>query len=129
MKIKEGKEVNIVIDPELFKLVHLKTDNCTIVHCSYSNQFSEGDIIRIWPTTYLVQDNGIRKKMIQAYNIALSPDWKIAHAPTHNFTLLFEGLDKDCNYFDLLEDIPKSDKFFIPGIKRNKTDVYKVCVP
>ena len=104
---------------ELDVKIHLQEERGTIVHIHY---YGIGPI-RIWPTTYLVQENGKRKKMIQAYNIPLFPHWKAVNYG-HLFTLLFEGLDKDCLTFDLLEDIPESGGFNIEKIMRNDTDVY-----
>lgn len=93
----------------------------TIVHCTLTD-FS---LIRIWPTTFLVQDDGTRKKLLQAYNIAEYPDWKFV-GPGHCFTLVFEGLDRGCVLFDLLEDIPEPDGFHVANIRRNNADVYRV---
>jgi hypothetical protein len=41
------------------------------------------------------------------------------------FTLIFSGLSKSCEFFDLLEDIPEAGGFFIQNIKRNKDDIYQ----
>ena len=101
-------------------------EKCTIVHCRYFNE--EESMHRIWPTTYLIQENKIRKKLIQAYNITLYPEWMITPRGKVVFTLLFEGLDDDCVLFDLLEDIPDSGAFYCSAIKRNSSDVYIVDV-
>lgn len=98
-------------------------ERCTIVHCTVL----EETLIRIWPTTFLVQDNGERKGLLQAYHITAYPYWKYV-PPGHTFTLVFEGLDKTCFLFDLLEDIPEPGGFHIENIERNKSDVYKVEV-
>ncbi len=98
-------------------------EQCTIVHVQY---YGYGPI-RIWASTFLVQDNGIRKKLLQAYNISLYPVWKEIRFG-HRFTLLFEGIDKDCQLFDLFEDIPEPDGFYIQGIERNETDVYWLSI-
>lgn len=126
MQTVKQKETYVCIDPELLKQIQASTDNCTIVHCIYGNPLHEYQGVRIWPTTYLVQEDGIRKKLVQAYNIPPYPQWKYFGGSTCSFTLLFEGLEKDCKQFDLLEDIPESGEFFVPGIKRNETDVYLV---
>lgn len=118
------KETTVHLDPALLEQLQAMKDNYTIVHCKYCSLFWSEERIRIWPTTYLVQDNGIRKKLLHVYNIALYPEWSLITGPICNFTLLFEGLDKGCLLFDLLEDIPESHEFFVPGIRRNKTDVY-----
>ena len=102
-------------------------EKSTIVHCRLSGDYEYPAAIRIWPTTFLVQDNGDRKKLLHAYNIAPYPNWKIVNEG-HVFTLIFEGLDKNCLLFDLLEDIPEIGGFKFENIKRNDTDVYWVDV-
>jgi hypothetical protein len=107
-----------------FKVQHaVLEERSTIVHCI----LMEFAAIRIWPTTFLVQDDGSRKKLLQAYHIAEYPDWKIV-GPGHCFTLVFEGLDKGCRLFDLFEDIPEPGGFHIENIERNKTDVYRLDI-
>ncbi|HEY1112493.1 MAG TPA: hypothetical protein VGE66_02995 [Chitinophagaceae bacterium] len=96
-------------------------ERCTIVHCL----LSEETLVRVWPTTFLVQHDGVRKALLQAYNITEYPYWTWAH-PGHCFTLVFEGLDKDCPLFDLLEDIPEPGGFHVRDIRRNRQDVYTV---
>lgn len=104
--------------------LYLFEEKVTIVHCTYVFADSPAPAaIRIWPTTYLVQDDGKRKKLLQAFNIASFPEWKLVNSG-HRFTLIFEGLDKDCKVFDLLEDIPEPGGFKIENIQRNNTDVY-----
>ena len=44
------------------------------------------------------------------------------------FTLVFTGLPKDCERFDLKEEIPEEGGFFVSDIRRNGTDVYSVKV-
>jgi len=44
------------------------------------------------------------------------------------FTLVFSGLPKNCNSFDLFEDIPEGNGFYTGTISRNKTDVYSVDI-
>lgn len=113
--------INFQVQPETLE------ERATIVHCTVKGYdfFPMG--IRIWPTTFLIQQNGERKKLLQAYNIAAYPNWKWVFNG-HVFTLVFEGLDKDCLLFDLLEDIPQPGGFRIENIERNKQDVYWVEV-
>ena len=102
----------------------LQEERSTIVHCSLSITC----LLRISYTTYLVQQNGDRKKLLQAYNIASFPDWKLV-LPRHRFTLIFEGLDRDCKKFDLIEDVQEMHPFEFKDIKRNNTDVYTLEYP
>jgi hypothetical protein len=110
-------EIDFEVEP------HTEVERSTIVHCVVQ----EFSLIRIWPSTFLVQENGVRKKLLQAYNIAQYPSWRWAFHG-HKFTLVFEGLDKDCLLFDLLEDIPQEGGFHLENIERNKTDVYWLTV-
>jgi hypothetical protein len=98
-------------------------ERTTIVHCI----LLEDSFIRIWPTTYLVQDDGVRKPMIQAFNIVSYPNWKLVPAG-HRFTLVFEGLDKGCSIFELVEDIPEPAGFRSGPLQRNSSDVYSLEV-
>src|ERR1043165_5808884 len=98
-------------------------ERCTIVHCTIIAHDFWPTGIRIWPTTFLIQDNGERKKLLQAYNIAQYPNWKWV-LNGHQFTLIFEGLEKECLLFDLLEDIPQAGGFRFENMERNKRDVY-----
>ena len=115
--------------PEIdFRLqTEVSLEKSTIVHCRLSGDYDFPAAIRIWPTTFLVQDNSDRKKLLHAYNIAPYPNWKIVNEG-HVFTLVFEGLDKNCLLFDLIEDIPEFGGFTFENIKRNDTDVYWVDV-
>ena len=98
-------------------------EQTTIVHCVV-HYFTQ---VRIWPSTFLVQEDGKRKKLLHAFNISAYPQWKYIHAG-HEFTLVFEGLDKNCNLFSLFEDIPEPGGFHIQNIKRNRTDVYHLDI-
>jgi len=42
------------------------------------------------------------------------------------FTLIFQGLSKGCQLFDLVEEIPQEGGFAVRGLLRNSSDVYQV---
>jgi hypothetical protein len=95
----------------------------TIVHCTCSEEFA----YRIWPSTFLIEHgSGKRAKLITAFNISFAPQWTMNDGK--GFTLIFEGLSKDCNVFDLKEIIPQDGGFEVLNIQRNKMDVYTVNV-
>ena len=96
-------------------------ERCAIVHVTVH----EHTLGRIWPTTFLVQDDGTRKGLLQAFRIAAYPQWRYL-LPGDTFTLVFEGLDKGCLRFDLFEDIPEPGGLRIGNIARNRSDVYRV---
>lgn len=104
----------------------------TIVHCTLSAaglpaHQREGTLVRIWPTTYLIQENGLRRNLIHFERIAPFPYWMPVILP-HTFTLIFEGLDAGCQVFDLIEEIPQEGGFEVKGIARNAQDVYRVTL-
>lgn len=95
----------------------------TIIHC---NCISNGDdAYRIWPSTYLVEHGSDKRiKLVTAFNISFAPQWTINDGK--GFTLIFEGLSKDCKSFDLIEMIPQAGGFEVFNIPRNNMDVYQV---
>ena len=116
----------VTIDPStkesLQHFVH--EEGQVIVHIHYCSPY--GDLIRIWPSTFLIpQPGGERSKLIHAENISLYPQWMLLEAgQPHTFTLVFSPLPRDCERFDLLEQIPQRGGFHIPNIARNRQDVY-----
>lgn len=93
----------------------------TIVHCNVAEDYA----YRIWPSTFLIErGTGKRAKLITAFNISFSPEWTLNDG--RGFTLIFEGLSKNCQLFDLKEMIPEEGGFEIAGIERNHSDVYQV---
>lgn len=93
----------------------------TIVHCTCGDDYA----YRIWPSTFLIErGTGRRAGLITAFNISFAPQWTLNDGK--GFTLIFEGLSKECSVFDLKEIIPQEGGFEITGIRRNQTDVYQV---
>ncbi len=99
-----------------------------IVHCHYTCTNPYGMYIRIWPSTYLIsKDVQHKSDLVHAENIPLAPDWMaVPPGARSQFTLIFTGLPKDCQRFDLAEIIPQEGGFFVPNIERNELDVYEV---
>jgi hypothetical protein len=93
----------------------------TIVHCTCGDDYA----YRIWPSTYLLEHGSGRKaQLITAFNISFAPEWTLNDGK--GFTLIFEGLSKDCIMFDLIENIPQEGGFEVRNIVRNNNDVYVV---
>jgi hypothetical protein len=109
-------------------LSQIQEENTVIVHCTYNSDF--GGSIRIWKSTFLIaKPSGERSRLLHAENITFAPVWTPTPAGKEfRFILIFSGLPKGCEFFDLLEDIPESGGFFIPNIKRNKDDIYQVNI-
>lgn len=114
----------VEIDKAIEELIQHQTENCTIVHCRFFTRELCG--VRIWPSTFLIEDNGHKCKLIKAFNISMMPDWT-QHFIINDFirfTLVFEGLSKSCMSFRLQEIIPEQYAFHSKEIARNSTDVY-----
>lgn len=112
---------------ETEELIETKILECeerqTIVHCQCMGDGSEA--YRIWPSTYLVEHFSDRRaKLITAFNISFAPQWTLNDGK--GFTLIFEGLSKNCKSFDLIEMIPQAGGFEVFNIPRNNMDVYQV---
>lgn len=101
-----------------------------IVHCCFPATASSDMLIRIWPSTFLVDESLSHKStLIHHENISLFPYWtEVPPMKNYWFTLIFSGLPKECKSFDLKEVIPQEGGFWIKDIKRNGTDVYKVKI-
>jgi transposase-like protein len=106
-------------------LEKIKEESQVTIHFKYTGSMW-GDKIRIWKSTFLhAKGSSHRSSLIHVENISLHPTWThVSEGETINFTLIFSGLPKDCEYFDLIEDIPEPGGFIINEIKRNNSDVY-----
>ncbi len=115
----------VIIAPTLLK--QPQEERQTIVHCNVFSLY--GTLVRIWKSTFLIdRHTGKKYKLLTALNIGFYPVWTKAEPGIYEFTLIFEGLDKDFKVFDLHEIIPQEGGFYVPGISRNQTDVYTVRV-
>lgn len=101
-----------------------------IVHCCYPATFYVGNLIRIWQSTFLVDERLHHKShLIHQENISLFPYWTpVPPMKDFWFTLIFSGLPNECRSFDLREEIPEEGGFLVKNIKRNATDVYRVKI-
>ena len=118
-----------VIDNDL--LISLKdqtnTEQQVIVHCEIQpEQFFSS--IRIWRSTFLRDlHSSHQSHLLNAYNISFYPQWTfVAGLGKVSFTLIFESLPKECNAFNMFEDIPTGNGFYTATINRNVNDVYQV---
>lgn len=110
----------LVIPKEQIKTLETE-ERQTIVHCTCREEYA----YRVWPTTYLIEHGTKRRaKLITAFNISFAPEWTLNDG--RGFTLIFEGLSRECTVFDLIEMIPQEGGFEFRNIARNKTDVYYV---
>jgi hypothetical protein len=101
-------------------------DSYVYVHCYF--QTAMNDLVRIWRTTYLVdQSQGSRSQLVHAENISYAPQWTVIREnTTYSFLLIFSALPKSCMQFDLVEEIAMPGGFVVRNIPRNQTDVYHI---
>ena len=116
----------VEIDDAVKELLNHQTEECTIVHCRYFSTEPTG--VRIWPSTFLIEDGGRRCKLIKNFNISIMPEWTFHFVQNEyiRFTPVFEGLSKECNFFHLLEDIQQPYGFYSNKVLKNKSGVYTV---
>lgn len=90
----------------------------------------EMDMVRIWPSTYLVcRSTGHRSQLLHAEGISHAPEWMPVPAGKElQFTLVFAPLPPGCSVFDLIEEIPTPGGFTVHGIRRNDRDLYHVAI-
>lgn len=108
---------------------YISHEQQVVVHCQFHHTSLYTPQLRIWPSTFLkCQSSAHVSRLLRAYNIGLYPEWlEIKPFQTHEFTLIFEGLSKECISFDLVEDIPESGGFYGSDILRNPSDVYQIA--
>ena len=117
------------IDEKLRReLQHLCEEESQVtIHCSILTYTFEE--LRIWKSTSLIdQNSGGKSVLTHAENIPFHPKWKSCERGEHHFTLFFKGLPKECEMFDLFEDIPEFGGFFKENIQRNSSDVYHITL-
>ena len=97
-----------------------------IIHCRCDARESHDTYIRIWKTTFLIdQASDDKSDLLFAFNISFYPTWDLLPGnSTKKFTLIFGGLPRSCKIFDLIEVADGTGEFKSKGIIRNKEDVY-----
>lgn len=125
VKIKPAIDFQVLASIE----AEVMEDSYVYVHC-YLNNDVKDMLIRIWKTTFLVDDNsGCRSKLVHAENVSMAPMWTmVPDGVRYNFLLVFSSLPKSCTTFDLIEEVPTSGGFHIPNIQRNMKDVYHIDI-
>lgn len=117
-----GVETLESIDPQLLE------DSFVYVHCHFDNP-SDDMLIRIWRTTFLIDpQTTTRSQLVHAENISYAPKWTMIPKGDFTFLLIFGGLPKSVQVFDLVEEIPQPGGFVVRSIRRNDTDVYHIDI-
>ena len=104
-------------------VIHFRYDSHPALHFP--------DKIRIWQTTYLEdQKTSARSELVHVENICLYPEWlEVPPQSQHFFTLIFKGLPKSVELFDMCEYCDgEGAPFVVSNIPRNDTDVYYVVM-
>jgi len=106
----------------------IQEEGQVVIHCVSSSAAAMDYYIRIWPTTFLFdQDSAHRSDLVHVEKITMAPEWQLVPAGTTAvYSLIFSGLPKSCSTFDLEEIIPLPGRFSAKAIKRNQEDVYYV---
>jgi hypothetical protein len=127
LKIAPEPIVSVEIKEELLACAEERGQ--VVVHCSFTADDQEC-CIRIWKSTYLIaHDVEHQSELLQSFNITMSPAWTVVDPfDTQEFTLIFAGLPKDCQSFDLVESIPEPLPFHVRNIKRKPNDVYRITL-
>jgi len=116
------------IAPEILAQIEeqFEQEKQVIVHCCFQNNYTLGNLVRIWPSTFLEDKfTGYRSKLIFWENIAVFPYWTdIPPVKEYCFTLVFSGLPKECKVFDFVEEVMHGSGFLVTDIERNESDVY-----
>ena len=119
------------VDMDLLASVHpeLLNDSYVYVHCHFNNTWQDM-LIRIWRSTVLIdRGSSARSSLVHAENISYAPQWTlIPDLQPFSFLLIFSGLPKSCQKFDLVEEIPEPGGFFVRNIQRKESDVYHVDI-
>jgi hypothetical protein len=129
----EVEELPVRVKPQVDTLYSIDAatleDSYIYVHCYFDNTDDEM-LIRIWRTTFLIDKNSAtRSQLIHAENISYAPQWTIIPGKgKFTFLLIFGGLPKSCQMFDLVEEIAQPGGFEVKNIQRNETDVYRIDI-
>lgn len=121
-KVKIDNKIKLQVEEQS----HLEQQ--VIVHCKIRTDQNMSMGIRIWPTTFLLDNNSDHQsKLLHHENIPMVPEWKeIPKGDTYTFTLFFSALPKPCVKFHMVELIPSAGGFQALNILRTKSDVYYV---
>ena len=112
------------VSPEVREIINKDYEHVTVLHCRY---YTERPVFaRVWPTTYLVENDGSVRELLHAFNISTTATMQ--HYNVYSgyiyFTLVFQHLTDACTSFHIEEIIPDTNGFISHEVSRNKTGVY-----
>jgi len=119
------KKTNIL--SKLKELQQMEEQGQVILHCLMPAPYAV-TLIRIWPTTYLLDREGQRvASLVHPEGIPLAPTWMPVWGSFARFTLVFSGLDKTVSSFRMQEYCNgEGGAMETHWIERNASDVYQV---
>lgn len=118
----------VEISPEILKQLNTQINEMgqVVIHILFDQSNSlQGSFIRIWPTSFLYDLNSDHvSTLIHTENIVMPPQWQLVTDQCH-FTLIFNGLPKDCRSFDFVEKCGNENGGFeVRNIARSESDIY-----
>jgi hypothetical protein len=121
-------DIEVVTNVELKEATEVDEEGQVIVHCKYVNDTGDFAGVRIWKSTFLLDENSEHEsELLHAEGVTYYPHWTaVAPNKTHRFTLIFSRLPKSCTHFHFYERIPQPGGFMVANIKRNNSDVYTI---
>ncbi len=131
MEILLAKPEEVTINETVLETEYeFEEEKQIFVHCRCDSSGRENDKVRIWRTTYLVDNESeCRSNLLFAFNISYYPVWEyIPLNGSKRFTLVFGPLPKSCKIFDLIEITDEGGAFVSNGISRNQEDVYHLVL-
>ena len=92
-----------------------------IIHCLVKGEA----VLSIRPDCFLMSNKPHRKSfLLFNFGVLLHP--KTSYGIDQTFTLIFGGLDKDCNKFNFIEGKLHKGMFLVQDIIRNEEDIYHI---
>ena len=124
--MKRNSKNKPFLSPQVKEMIDHDNERVTIVHCRYYTEAPVG--ARVWPTTYLVENDGRVRELLHTFNISTTTTMQIynVYCGYIYFTLMFEPLTDKCTSFHIEEIIPDTNGFISHEISRNKTGVYHI---
>ena len=124
----QHKKVKIATGLKMEARCLLQQEAQVTMRCSLKVS-KNSNAIRISKETYLIPHGFNYSCPCLKYAERITTEWTTLKAGrTYHFTLIFFGLPRGCETFDLQEMIKSPSAFVVRNIKRNKTDVYDIIL-
>ena len=67
------QQEKVAISQQLKAAAKTEEEKQTVIHCRFKSLVPT--LLRIWLSTYLIEDTGRKCKLLKPYEISLMPDW------------------------------------------------------